>query len=41
MAVGRNVTDANRELALGAWPGTRKVIATKKEPTKAARATAY
>jgi tRNA A58 N-methylase Trm61 len=38
LAVGQNVTDANRELAPGARPITGKVIATEKEPTKAARA---
>lgn len=41
LAVGQNVTDANRDLAPGARPNTGKVIATEKEPTKAARAKAH
>lgn len=38
LAVGQNVTDANRDLAPGARPCTGKVIATEQEPTKAVRA---
>lgn len=38
LAVGQNVTDVNRDIAPGDRQVTGKVIATEKEPSKAARA---